>query len=103
MALPPGKRIRLGLEIRHVNRPSLEDATPAGRPADREPHPEAGANRAMVGNEQERVALETLDQRVIGCAEPHGAPDQRVEDRLERGRRAGDDPQNLGGRCLLLE
>ena len=41
--------------------------------------------------------------RLSASHKPRGALDERVEDRLEIGRRGGDDPQHLGGRRLLLQ
>ncbi len=47
--------------------------------------------------------LDPEDLRVLGVAESRGGFHDRVHHRLEIGRRAADDPQNLRGRGLLLE
>ncbi len=49
------------------------------------------------------TAVDAVDLRVIGLAEPRSAVSDGVEHRLHVGRRAGDDTQDLAGRGLLLE
>jgi hypothetical protein len=51
----------------------------------------------------DQAPVETEDAAVDRLTQPHGALDDSLEDRLDIGRRAGDDPEDLGGRRLLLE
>ena len=56
-----------------------------------------------VGDQVQQLAVEPADHTVGRIAEPHRASGDRVEDRLDVGGRAGDDPQDLAGGRLLLE
>ena len=56
----------------------------------------------MVGHEMQGVALQPEDARVVGGTEAGGALGRRVQHGLQVGRRARDDPQDPGGRGLLL-
>ena len=60
----------------------------------------AVALRRRDGSARRRTRKTALN---VGLAQPHGAPDDRVEDRLHVGLRLADDPQDLAGRRLLLE
>src|SRR5215813_15309246 len=60
-------------------------------------------DRSVMHREVELFPLPQHDHRIVGFAEPHRAPGDGVEDRLDVGRRAGDDPQDLAGRRLLLQ
>jgi hypothetical protein len=51
----------------------------------------------------DQAPVETEDAAVDRLTQPHGALDDSLEARLDIGRRAGDDPEDLGGRRLLLE
>jgi hypothetical protein len=48
-------------------------------------------------------AIEAAHEAIHAVAETDGTPDDCVEDRLNVGRRARDDAQDLGGRGLLLQ
>jgi hypothetical protein len=50
-----------------------------------------------------QLAVEPIDGAEERAAQPHGALDDGVEDRLHVGRRAADDAQDLARRGLLLE
>src|SRR5215510_5520205 len=60
-------------------------------------------DRSVMHREVELFPLPQHDHRIVGFAEPHRAPGDGVEDRLDVGGRAGDDPQDLAGRRLLLQ
>ena len=57
----------------------------------------------MVRGQAQVVPVKLEDGRVVGPAEPRGAAGDRVEHGLEVRRRRADDPQDVGGRRLLLE
>jgi len=53
--------------------------------------------------ELDELAVVPIDGAERGATESHRAPKDRVEDRLQRRRRAGDEPQDFRGRCSLLQ
>jgi hypothetical protein len=57
----------------------------------------------MKGGGMHQLTVERGDDAEFSIAEPYRAGHNCVEHRLDLGRRARDHPQNLGGRCLLLE
>ena len=57
----------------------------------------------MQRHQAQALALETVDRRIRRPADPGGALGDGFHDRLEIGRRARDDPQNLARRRLLLQ
>ena len=57
----------------------------------------------MVGREVHQLAIEPEDGAQHPVAESHGAPHDRIEDRLHVGRRLADHAQDLAGRSLLLQ
>jgi hypothetical protein len=58
--------------------------------------------RTMGGHHSIEVAFASADGGLVGTAKPSGGRDNRVEDRLQLGRRARNHPQDLRGRGLLL-
>ena len=64
---------------------------------------DALGGEAVVGHEVEQRPVEPEEVAELGLAELRRAPGDRVEDRLDVGRRARDDAQDLAGRGLLLE
>ncbi len=57
----------------------------------------------VLGNRMEQLAVEPQERAEEAGAQPHGAPDDGVEDRLHVGLRATDDAQDLARGRLLLE
>ena len=57
----------------------------------------------MFGHHMDQAPVESEDRALFGLAEPHRARGDGIEDRLDVGRRARDDTQNLAGGRLLLE
>jgi hypothetical protein len=55
-----------------------------------------------MGDEQEPVAVQTPNLRVVRLAQPHRALADGVEYGLNVGRRVRDGAKNLAGRRLLL-
>ena len=62
-----------------------------------------GFARGRIRRELELVAGAARNQRSAPCQKLARAGRNRVEHRLHVGRRARDDPQDLGSRCLALE
>src|SRR5215472_10342073 len=60
-------------------------------------------DRSVMHREVELFPLPQHDRRIVGFAEPHRAPGDRVEDRLDVGGRARDDPQDFRRRRLLFQ
>src|SRR5713101_6484792 len=60
-------------------------------------------SEVVLGNEIDQLAVELMERAEGSIAQPHGASDDRVEDRLHIGLRPADDAQDLSGRRLLLE
>jgi hypothetical protein len=56
----------------------------------------------VVGSDPQVLAVQAVNGRILGAAEPRGAADQRVQHRRKLARRAGDGAQHLRGRRLLL-
>jgi hypothetical protein len=60
--------LRLGLQIRHVDRSPFQHATPADRAAHGGRHiAYRHKNRAVVGDHRQAVALEAENRHVIGA------------------------------------
>ena len=57
----------------------------------------------VLGGDVDQFPVEPEDRTEAGVAQPRGVLDDGVEDRLDVGRRARDDPQDLGRRRLLLQ
>jgi hypothetical protein len=57
----------------------------------------------MLCDMVEQLAVELMERTGESIAQPHGAPDDRVEDRLHVGLRPTDDTQDLSRRRLLLQ
>src|SRR5713101_4480841 len=57
----------------------------------------------VMGDVMDQLAVELIEPAEEAVAQPHGASDDRVEDRLHVGLRAADDAQDLSCRRLLLE
>src|SRR5262249_33607754 len=60
-------------------------------------------DRSVMHREVELFPLPQHGPRIVGFAEPHRAPGDGVEDRVDVGRRAGDNPQDLTCRRLLIQ
>ena len=58
---------------------------------------------AVRGHQPEAVPLQQADVGVLGPTDSGGALGDRVQHRLQLGRRAGDDAEHPGGRGLLLQ
>ncbi len=105
--LAPHREVRpLGLHVGHVDGARVEHRATVGRLAvDRNGElAEASAkNRAMMGDEQELVAVAAEDAHVLRLAQARRALRHGVEHGLDVGRRARDNAQDLGGRRLLLQ
>src|SRR5262249_9442926 len=56
-----------------------------------------------MGGRKDLLTVEAPHEAIQSAAEPHSALHDRVEDRLDVGRRAGDDPEDLAGGGPLLE
>src|SRR5499425_2930507 len=101
-----GEFFRLGLEIRDVNWPPLEErSAPHGSPRDLY-HLTAGQsrrNRAVVGDRPQTSLLWLEEDSIVRSAETRGAGDHCVEHGLEVRRRGTNDSQDLGGGGLLLQ
>ena len=54
----------------------------------------------VMGANMEHLAVKPKQRAEEPIAQPHGASDDGVEDRPHIIRRAADDAQNLGSRCL---
>jgi hypothetical protein len=59
--------------------------------------------RPMRGHQPKQITFNSKDLGVDRIAEVRGVLGHRVQYRLEIGRRARDDAQDLGGRRLLLQ
>jgi hypothetical protein len=57
----------------------------------------------MVGDRSENFAIDAVDYGVVGATHPRCVLRHRIQDRLQVGRRAGNDPQDLAGDGLLLQ
>ena len=90
--------LRIDLDVGYVDDGALED-----RPACKEGPSWARREYAMrrlegfrgvvvVGDEMNQLAVELIERAEQSVAQPHGASDNRVEDRLGIGRGSADDP-----------
>src|SRR5262249_62077993 len=102
-------KCRVCVDIRNLRDAALEDCASRGTPSARgggigaSVHLDDVAGGAMVCHEVEELAVEPVDEAVLGLAEPPRALSDHVEYRLDVGRRAGDDVEHLasGGRGFL--
>jgi hypothetical protein len=62
-----------------------------------------GRDAVVVGNEVDQGAIEPIDERRDAVAQLHHSLDDHVEDRLDVGRGARDDPEDLAGGRLPVE
>jgi hypothetical protein len=84
--------LRLGLQIRHVDRSSLQHTAPADCAAHGGRHVTyRRQNRAVMGHGWQTIAHKAEDGYVISAAEPRGALNQGIEHRLQIESRAADD------------
>ncbi len=101
--------VGVGLGVRDVGDASLQDGAAGrgaagGRGGPRGPgRRERRGPQPVMGHEVQDLPVEAEDEAHLGLAEPGRAVRDRVEDRLDVGGRARDDPQDLAGRGLLLE
>ena len=92
-----------------VGHTSVEDrpprgGAPIGRAGPRAAHRrDAVATEAVVGDEVEQGLIEAEDEAELRFAQTRGGLGDRVEHRLDVGRGAGNDPEDLAGGSLLLE
>ena len=100
--------IRVGLDIRNVNKPAFEQGAPGGRATrqrDRtllhEMHEVIRV--AIARREPQHVTVRPDDAGHVRLAQPSGRLDQRVKHRLQIESRAADDLEHVGGRGLLLQ
>src|SRR5215472_8305806 len=85
-------------------RPAIEYGASVDIPALRwETCPQREGNRAMMCDHFEGPTLYPKQRGVVGSAETHSTPSQRVEHRLDVRRRTADDTQDLRRRRLLVE
>ena len=64
---------------------------------------EDGLATPILSDESEHIAIDTEDQGVAGVAQARGVLADRVQHRLQVGRRRDDHTQDLRGRRLLLQ
>src|SRR5712691_1537725 len=64
---------------------------------------EAVGGEVVLGDMMDQLAVELIERAEEPVAQPHGASDDRVEDRLHVGLRSADDAQDLGRRRLLFQ
>src|SRR5438477_9447961 len=101
--------LRIGLDVRDVGNRALEDRPPC-------PEGPGWARRVyairclegfggvvVLGDPMEQLAVELIERAEEPVAQPHGASDDRVEDRLHVGLGPADDTQDLSCRRLLLK
>ena len=84
--------------LRHDARPTRPCGVHAPEDLERR-----GREGVVVSGEMNELAVEPVDGRGDSVAQPHDALHDRIEDRLDIGRRAGDHAQDLTGRRLLLQ
>src|SRR5712692_3101883 len=101
--------LRIDLDIRHVDKRALEDRPPGpeGPRWTRREYAirclEGFGGVVVLGDTVEQLAVELIERAKKSVAQPHGASDDRVEDRLHVGLRAADHAEDLARRRLLLE
>src|SRR4029450_294996 len=101
---PRRERLRLGLEVSHVNIPALENgASSHGSSHARDWDAEVDWNRAVVGGRPQVFTVESEDGRVVGSAEARRTLDDDLQDWLGVRRGGAGNPQGPGGRRLLLQ
>src|SRR6266446_10877860 len=61
------------------------------------------AGVVVMGDKMNELSVELKEPAEESVAQPHGASDDRVENRLDVGLRPADDTQNLRGCRLLLQ
>src|SRR6185295_19640175 len=98
--VPLGFRLKVG----NVDRSTLEHTLVANRASvERSAHHAAGWYRTEMGYRDHLVTLNHSNHRVIGSAHLSSPLGNRIEHRLDLGRRTRDDLKNLARRCLLLQ
>ena len=99
----------IDLDVGDVDHRASEDRPPTSEGpggAHREcaAHPlDAFGGEIVLGGKMNQFAVEPKQRGEKPVAQPHGAPHNDVEDRLDVGRRARDHPQDVGRGGLLLE
>ena len=96
-----GKFVRLGLDIRNMNSPLIENRTAHGGPADQWKRLDL-RDRTMMGEEEDPVAIWPPNGSVIRFAQPRGALTRGLEHDLNVGRRARDDAEDFARACPQL-
>ncbi len=100
---------RLELDIGNVGDGSIEDRPTSGELAGERrrkdtPGDLQGLRREVVlGHQVNQLSVEAIQAAEQPVAQPHRAAHDGVEDRLHVRRGSADDPQDLGGRRLLLQ
>ena len=98
--------LRIELDIGYVDNRALEDRPPCPEGpgwARREyamHRLEGFGGEVVLGDQMEQLAVELEERAEESVAQPHGASDDRVEDRLHVGLRPADDAQDLARRRL---
>jgi hypothetical protein len=98
--------VRFALGVCQVDGPPIHHRSARDRPADErkgELPDGADEDRAVMGDEEEPVAVPAPDGGVERLAQARGALRHGVEHRLDVRRRARDDAKNLARRRLLLQ
>jgi len=101
-----GKLLYLGLQVSDVDRPPFQYRSAVDHTADQwddEPAKGPVGDRAVVSDEAESIVVQPEDRGVRRLAQPSRALGHGVEHRLDVGRRAADDAQDLARRRLLLQ
>src|SRR3990172_3784784 len=101
--------LRIDLDVGYVDNRALEDRPPCPE-GPRWPHREYSTHllegfggEVVLGDMAEQLAVELKERPEESVAQPHGASNDRVEDRLDVGLRLADHPEDLARRGLLLE
>src|SRR5215471_6296770 len=99
-----------GLNIRHmddcrIDKGARYNRAPPARHLGEESRGEISRARPWIvlRSQMKALAVVARDDGILAVAEPAGTPYDGVEDRLNVGGRARDDPQDLRGGCLLLQ
>ena len=93
--------VYLCLKVSGVDQPPLAYRAATHRPTMK--RDVSGRHRAVMGDETQDVSIDAIDDDVERLAQPGCAARDRVEYRLDIGRRVGDDAKYFRGRRLLLQ